>query len=480
MATKNKKIITVNKNMNELDRYNRQVKIWGEDGQKKLTNAKVVIVGADNGAKYTALPLTAMGLGEIRILGSDKSLGSDMLMDIRLENEFKAEGYVNALRNLNPNINLISAPIDLETKIGRYFLQDASIIIDTTNNPRSKSIVFDYAMEKDVPVISSGIGNNHAKLMLWKFGRELTLDYLMPNFEGQSQGALTSLLWGGIIAEEVKKIILNLKGELSKTLYYNQGADNRFAFSDKKFDDDLEFYKNKSAFVIGAGALGNIMTIALAEAGIGYVDYLDYDDIESHNLNRQVLFYDSVGMPKAKTLANKHRKMNPEAAVRGFVKKFELDKKIIASGIRKNYDLILDLVDNLYTRATISAYAVMRDSNLISAASSPDAAQVATYVPGKTSCMNHVFAGYYEKGVQEEIIRRQSCIAQPDPSVIMTNQIGAALAALEIRRVLGQDKPFNGFLKYAANLDSRLGQSPINKVCNCNYIKDIPDLEVRI
>lgn len=470
--------------VNELDRYLRQIKIWGEDGQKKISNAKVVIVGSGNCAKYTAMPLTALGFGEVRILGTGTEEG--MLMDIPF-NEERVMGYEMALKKLNPQVRVLGLPIDLESRLGQDLLTDTQVIIDTTNSTCSKALVIDYAQKHDIPVLTSGVASSYAKLMLLRPGQEVETAHMMPNFEGQEQSPLISLLWGGVIAEEAKKLVLGDKNVLESDLYYKQGFADRFTFLKdneklKKFSPKP--YQKRSVLAIGSGALGNIMAIALAEMGFGRVDYLDYDTIESTNLNRQVLFYDSVGLDKASVLADKHKTMNPLSQTRGLVTKFDIQEgKWSIDEVGQEYDLVLDLVDNIYARALLSAYSVTRGIPLISAASSPEAARIVTYVPGKSSCMDHVFSGYYDRGQADEIQRRHSCIQEPDPSVIVTNQVGAALAALEACTVFQPrkyGKPFNGSLKYSTNLDMRLGMTPLRDVCDCHKHTDrVPDMEIR-
>ena len=51
-----------------MKRYDRQERITGWD-QKKLKDATVSIVGDGKTAQYIALPLAALGVGEIRIIG---------------------------------------------------------------------------------------------------------------------------------------------------------------------------------------------------------------------------------------------------------------------------------------------------------------------------------------------------------------------------------------------------------------------------
>jgi molybdopterin/thiamine biosynthesis adenylyltransferase len=182
--------------INELERYDRQIRIWGEEGQRRISEAKVTIVGSGDLAKYTAMPLTALGIGQLRLLGSRQE---GVLLDIPIE-----RSYVEALNKLNPNVNLCSLPIDLESRLSWEFLCGSDVIVDTTNNPRSKSLVLEYAAKKDIPVITASVASSYAKAMLWMLGDELEVEHLMPNFEGAEPNPMISLLWGGVIAEEVK------------------------------------------------------------------------------------------------------------------------------------------------------------------------------------------------------------------------------------------------------------------------------------
>ncbi|HII71513.1 TPA: hypothetical protein HA265_02035, partial [Candidatus Woesearchaeota archaeon] len=86
-----------------------------------------------------------------------------------------------------------------------------------------------------------------------------------------------------------------------------------------------------------------------------------------------------------------------------------------------------------------------------------------------------------KKGVQEEEIRRQTCIAAPNPSVIMTNQVIGSMMANEARTVIDPEMygaPINGVLKYTGNLDSRWGLNRIQEACSCEekpLVVTVPD-----
>ena len=472
--------------VNELDRYDRQKKIWGEEGQRKLSRAKVAIVGDSACAAYAAMPLVALGIGEIRLLGSAPTRTGESLLAVPFADGPRVHAHRQTLALLNPTVNILSLPLDLETRLAQDFLGGATLIVDATNNPRSKALVLDHAEKRRTPVLTTSAAASYAKLMAWVPGQPIEAAHLMPQYEGLAQSPLLGLLFGGLIAEEVKKFTLGEQNPLQQPLYYTQGIPQRFTYplpEGQAREFDAAPFRSRHALVVGAGALGNIMAIALAEMGFGAVDYLDYDTVESTNLNRQVLFSDAVGLPKAVVLADKHRKMNPAAQTHAVVERFAVTGgQYTADRLRpEGYDVVFDLVDNLYARAMLSAYAVSHGIPLVSAASSPEASQVAVYQPDVTACMDHIFNGYYDRGRDEEIIRRQSCIAQADPSVIITNQVAAALAALETCALFDAQygTPFNGFLKYATNLDNRLGGTPIADACACHHNpSSVPNLEI--
>ena len=68
----------------------------------------------------------------------------------------------------------------------------------------------------------------------------------------------------------------------------------------------------------GCGALGTVIANALVRAGVGFVRIVDRDFIESHNLQRQVLFDEAdiaANLPKAEAAARKLRIVNSSVTV---------------------------------------------------------------------------------------------------------------------------------------------------------------------
>lgn len=467
--------------VNEHERYDRQIRLWGKDGQKKLEESTITIVGDGPIARDTAMSLTALGVGQIRLIGNSVVTGRFLGVDV---SGSTVKVYEHVLKMINPNVDIIPIEASLESRTMEYFFERSNLIIDATNDPRSKAIAANFGNKADFPVISASSSPGYAKLVL--HNEENPADTLMADFEGFTQDDLISLGLGGIIAEEVKKIILKQKKHyLDKPVYYNLSGER---FSHKKPDNNSprinrELYKGLRAAVVGAGALANIACILLAKIGFGRVDYYDYDTVESHNLTRQINFFDCVGKPKAEALALKHRLMNPEADARGVCEKFEIKNGIysIEQLNPDGYDVLFDLVDNMYTRAMLGTYAVLKGIPLVSAASSPEASEWLVYVPGKTPCLEHLFAGYYKRGLEEEKIRRRSCTQDPNPAVIMTNQVAGAFSVLEALTIFQPEEfgqPFSGSFKYDTRKDPRLSSRRIKDSCDCHLTKNVPDMEI--
>ena len=78
----------------------------------------------------------------------------------------------------------------------------------------------------------------------------------------------------------------------------------------------LEKLRNSSVAVFGLGGVGGHAAEALCRAGVGRLVLVDFDDVCLTNINRQILALDdTVGRPKALVMAERMRRINPDADV---------------------------------------------------------------------------------------------------------------------------------------------------------------------
>jgi sulfur carrier protein ThiS adenylyltransferase len=67
--------------------------------------------------------------------------------------------------------------------------------------------------------------------------------------------------------------------------------------------------------IAGAGGIGSNVACQLVRGGIRHFKIVDFDTIETSNLNRQFYFADQVGQPKASTLAANLARIDPDIHV---------------------------------------------------------------------------------------------------------------------------------------------------------------------
>ncbi len=463
--------------MIEDERYKRQTMLWGDKGQQRLAEARVSIVGLDMQGVYAALCLAALGVGNISLIDGGEVQKGESFLGLDVEKGARVEGYGRIIRMVNPLLNIECYQSGIESRIDEEILYGSDVILETTNSIRSKERCTAYGWVQNIPVLSSSSRWGYTKTMFCD-PKKRDPAYLMPMFEGAPQDELMALVSCGILGEETKKAIFKEREMfLEEPVRYRLGQGYRFGpgNEDAPMPEKGLYEKLKVAF-LGGGALGCWGAIAAANMFFGRVDVYDYDNFESHNINRQVLGFDGIGKPKAPHLAMKIEKMS------GGKTKSQGFNKMILPGFstKEKYDLVFDFVDNAYTRAINTAYAILNDIPMISAGALPESARSITQMAGKTQCLN-CFYDIYEDGRREEMIRRASCAANPNPSVVMSNAVGAAMALLETFTVIEPDKfgePFNGELTYRSSTPRRFGTNGVESPCGCYTTKPIPDLKI--
>ncbi|MEI3788927.1 MULTISPECIES: HesA/MoeB/ThiF family protein [unclassified Chryseobacterium] len=104
--------------------------------------------------------------------------------------------------------------------------------------------------------------------------------------------------------------------------------------------------------VIGAGGLGSPVIQYLAAAGVGTLGVADFDEVELHNLNRQVIHTENtVGISKVKSAEAFADKLNHQVKFIGIDIKID---SLNAEKILSQYDIIVDGSDNFTTRYLIN------------------------------------------------------------------------------------------------------------------------------
>lgn len=142
-------------------RYNRQILLseYGEEGQLKLKNSKIVIIGAGGLGSSCIMHLAGSGVGRMCIIDNDvvdeQNLHRQVIHtvdNIGMNKALSAKKFVNLL---NPNVEVIALNESFTNKNAINLCKDYDIIIDCCDNPKTRFLCNDVAVILDKPFISA-------------------------------------------------------------------------------------------------------------------------------------------------------------------------------------------------------------------------------------------------------------------------------------------------------------------------------------
>jgi molybdopterin-synthase adenylyltransferase len=213
----------------------------------------------------------------------------------------------------------------------------------------------------------------------------------------------------------------------------------------------------------GCGALGTVIANALVRAGVGHVRIVDRDFIETHNLQRQVLFDENdiaQNLPKAEAAARKLRAVNSSVHIEPVVT--DIDRTNILE-LSQDADLLLDGTDNFEVRYLINDVAVKLGKPWVYGGSIGSHGQTMTILPGQTPCLRCVFEAAPAPG--EAGTCETAGVLAPIVSIIANFQVAEALKLLT-----GQVETVNRELIYVdvwENITRRIKIAPLLGKVDC-------------
>lgn len=113
--------------------------------------------------------------------------------------------------------------------------------------------------------------------------------------------------------------------------------------------EGLEKLRKSTVAVFGLGGVGGHAAEALCRAGVGRLVLVDFDDVCLTNMNRQILaLSDTVGKAKALLMAERMRKINPDAEIVPCKDFYSAEN----SGylLSESYDYVLDAIDSITSK----------------------------------------------------------------------------------------------------------------------------------
>lgn len=147
----------------QLERYSRHIllKDVGVEGQEKIMDAKVFIVGAGGLGAPVALYLAAAGVGKIGIADFDtvdlSNLQRQVIHFTADVGRLKVESAANKMRAINPDIEVVVYNEMVVAANIRELIRGYDFVIDGTDNFAAKFLINDACVLENIPYSHGGI-----------------------------------------------------------------------------------------------------------------------------------------------------------------------------------------------------------------------------------------------------------------------------------------------------------------------------------
>ncbi|MEW5867686.1 MAG: molybdopterin-synthase adenylyltransferase MoeB [Chloroflexota bacterium] len=219
--------------------------------------------------------------------------------------------------------------------------------------------------------------------------------------------------------------------------------------------------KAAAVLVIGTGGLGSPVALYLAAAGIGRIGLVDYDVVDTSNLQRQVIHGTSkLGELKVESARQRMLNLNPDIQVDTYNEPFT---SVNAMQIAAEYDLIIDGTDNFPTRYLTNDLCVLTGKPNVYGSIYRFDGQVSVFDARRGPCYRCLFPEPPPPGLVP------SC-AEGGVLGILPGTIGTLQATEALKLILGIGEPLIGRLLLYNALDLsfefvKLRKNPKCKVC---------------
>ncbi len=156
------------------ERYSRHLLLpeVGAEGQQKLLDAKVLLLGAGGLGSPAALYLAAAGVGTLGIVDSDEVDLSNLQRQVIHSSEkigvAKVDSAEQTISALNPDVNVVKHPVRLDSSNIMEILPGYDIVVDGLDNFPTRYLLNDASVRLNIPVVSAAILGFEGQLSVFK------------------------------------------------------------------------------------------------------------------------------------------------------------------------------------------------------------------------------------------------------------------------------------------------------------------------
>src|SRR3954464_2703175 len=225
------------------NRYHRHILLpeVGEEGQQKLLEAKVLLLGAGGLGSPAALYLAAAGVGTLGIVDMDvvdeSNLQRQILHNMERIGERKVDSAKKTLTLLNPDVNVVTHDVRFGAENVMDIIAGYDVVLDGTDNFPTRYLLNDASLLARIPVVHGSIFRFEGQVTVFKPYEGPCYRCLLPEppppelapscAEAGVLGVLPGIV-GSIQALETIKLLLDLGDPLKGRLLAYDALEQSF------------------------------------------------------------------------------------------------------------------------------------------------------------------------------------------------------------------------------------------------------------
>jgi molybdopterin/thiamine biosynthesis adenylyltransferase/rhodanese-related sulfurtransferase len=222
-----------------------------------------------------------------------------------------------------------------------------------------------------------------------------------------------------------------------------------------------------STLIIGTGGLGSPAALYLAAGGVGRIGLVDFDVVDSSNLQRQIIHgTGTVGDLKVESARDRLRDLNPGIQVDIFNEPFTSEN---AMQIARDYDILIDGTDNFPTRYLVNDLCVLTGKPNVYGSIYRFEGQASVFYAKEGPCYRCLFPEPPPPGLVP------SC-AEGGVLGVLPGTIGTIQATEAIKLLLGIGSSLVGRLLLYNALDMSFEYVKLKKNPNCKVCSPHPEV----
>jgi molybdopterin/thiamine biosynthesis adenylyltransferase len=176
----------------ELERYDRQLRVWGVEAQERLKRSTALVVGVGGLGSPVAMYLAAAGVGRLVLVDPEvvelSNLNRQVLHWTTDLGRAKVESAAEKLRRLNPHVEVVAVRRRIESlEDAVQLVREADVVVDCLDNWRTRFLINEACVRLGKPLVHAAVRGLYGQLMVVKPGEGPCLRCLVPEEPPQEE-----------------------------------------------------------------------------------------------------------------------------------------------------------------------------------------------------------------------------------------------------------------------------------------------------